>query len=92
MLEASLYQKVTEAIDHQRVGLGNNCFHDFVLLIRSSDLELLLQKDGSLLVVVANDLVNDVLPVAVDIAIKQTAIVQRLRSGQVGLALRGRRL
>ena len=53
---------------------------NFLPFLRISNLELLLQENRCLLVVVADDLVNDVLPVAVDIAIKQAAVVERLGS------------
>lgn len=89
VFKATLHQEVTEAIDHQRIGLGHDGLHDFVLLFRSTNLQLLLQKDGCLLVIVADDLVNDVLPVAVDIAVQQTAVVEWLRWWKVGLSLRG---
>jgi hypothetical protein len=39
------------------------------------------------LIIVANDLVNDVLPVAVDCAVKETAVVERLGGWQISLAL-----
>lgn len=40
--------------------------NDLVLLLSSANFELLLQEDRSLLIIVADDLVNDVLPVAGD--------------------------
>lgn len=79
MLEAALDQKVSEAVDHQGVRLRDNGLDDIVLLLGGSHFELLLEKDGRLLVVVANNLVNDVPLVAVDVAIEQTTVVERLR-------------
>jgi hypothetical protein len=70
MLKASLDEEVAEPIDHQRVCLRDDCFDDLVLLFWCSDLELLLQKDGSLLVIVADDFVYNVFPVAAHITIK----------------------
>lgn len=90
MLKAALHQEVAEPVDHQGVGLSNNRLHDVVLLVRGADLELLLQKDGGLLVIVAHNLVDDVLPVASDVAVKKAAIVERLGRGRdVGLAFAG---
>ena len=63
VLEAALNEEVAEAIDHQRVCLVDNGLNDLVLLLCSADLELLLQKDRSLLVVVADDLIDNVLPI-----------------------------
>lgn len=85
MLEAALDQKITKAIDHEGVCLSNNGLDNFVLLLRSSDFELLLEEDRSLLVVVADNLVDDVLPVAIDVTIQETTIVQGLSSGQICL-------
>lgn len=70
VLEAALDQKVTKAVNHQRIGLGHNGFDDVILLLGSPNLEFLLQEDGSLLVIVANNLVNNVLPVAADVAVE----------------------
>lgn len=42
MLEAALDQEVTEAVDHQGIGLSDDSFDNVVLLIRSTDLEFLL--------------------------------------------------
>ena len=66
MLKAALNQEVPEAIDHQRVSLVDNGRNNLVLLLGSADLELLLQKDGGLLVIATDNLVDDVLPVASD--------------------------
>ena len=85
MLEATLDQEVSEAVDHQWIGLSNDCLNDVILLVRSTHLELLLQEYRSLLIIVTNDLVNNVLPVAVDCAVKKTAIVEWLSGRQIGL-------
>lgn len=77
MLEASLDQEVAEAIDHQGIGLCDNSFNDFILLLRCADLELLLKEDRSLLIIVADNLVNDVFPVAVNGTVKETTVVER---------------
>lgn len=86
MLEAALDQEISKAIDHERVCLSNNGFDNFVFLLRSSDFELLLEEDGSLLVVVADNLVDDVLPIAIDVAIQKTTIVEGLGGGQIRLS------
>jgi hypothetical protein len=75
MFEATLNEEVTEAVDHQRIGLGDDCFDDLILLLRCSNLQLLLKKDGCLLVVVADDLVDNVLPVAAHVAVQQASVV-----------------
>jgi hypothetical protein len=92
VLKASLNEEVSKAIDHQRVGLRHNGFNNVVLLLGRADLELLLQENGRLLVVVADDLVYDVFPVAVDIAVKETTIVEGFGRGQVRLSLGSNRL
>src|SRR5690606_493482 len=84
----ALHQKVAKAIDHQRIGLGNNGLYDVVLLLRRPDLEFLLQEYGCLLIIIADDLVDDVLPVASDITVEQAAVVERLcRRRHVGLTV-----
>lgn len=40
-----------------------------------------------MLIIVADNLVNDVLPVTIDGSVKEASIVQWLRGGQVGLTL-----
>jgi hypothetical protein len=51
------------------MSLKNDGVHNLVLLIGCTDLKLLLKKDGRLLVIVTHNLIDDVLPIAVDIAI-----------------------
>lgn len=92
MLEAALDQEVSEAIDHEWIRLSNNRLDDIVLLLCGTDLELLLKEDGGLLVVVADNLVNDVLPVAVDSSIKKASVIERLSSWQVRLSFNGNSL
>jgi hypothetical protein len=87
VLKATLHEEVAKAVDHQRMGLKNDRIHNLVLLIGRTDLKLLLQKDGSLLVVVANNLVHNVLPVAVDVAVQQATVVERFSGGNVGRTL-----
>ena len=92
MLEATLHEEVAKAIDHQRVSLGDNSFDDLILLLDCADFELLLQEDGCLLVVIANNLVNDVFPVACDASVKQATVVQWFHWRHIGLSWRCRRL
>jgi hypothetical protein len=75
MLETSLHQKVAEPIDHKRISLGDNRLDNLVLLVWSPNFELLLEEDRSLLVITTNDLVDDIFPVAIDIAIKKSPVV-----------------
>lgn len=42
MFEATLNQKVTKSIDHERIGLGNNGLDNVILLFCSTNLEFLL--------------------------------------------------
>jgi hypothetical protein len=90
VFEAALDQEVAKTVYHQRVRLGDDCLDNLVLLLRRADLELLLQENGSLLVVTADDLVDDVLPVAAHIAVKKATVVHRLSGshilGDTGLA------
>ena len=65
-LEAALDQKIAKTIDHQWVGLSNDGLDDIELLLGCAYLQFLLQKDRSLLIVVANNLVHDVTPITVD--------------------------
>lgn len=92
MLEAALNEEVAEPVDHERICLGNNGLDNFVLLLRCADLELLLEEDGSLLIVVADNLIDNVLPVAVDVSVQETAVVQWLSGRQVCLTLGGNSL
>lgn len=87
VLKAALNQKVSKAIDHQRIGLGSNRLDNVILLIRGAHFELLLEEDGCLLVVAADDLVNNILLVAVDIAVEQATVVERLSRGQERLVV-----
>lgn len=92
MLEASLDQEVTKAVDHERVGLRDNCLHDVILLLSGSNLKLLLKEDRSLLVIIAHDLVDDVFPVAINRTVEEATIVERFSGWKIGLALRSNRL
>jgi len=70
MLKATLNKKVTETINHQWICLSNNSFYDIIFLLSSADLELLLKKYGSLLIVVADNLVDNIFPVTIDGTVK----------------------
>lgn len=70
MLEASLNEEVAKAVDHQRICLLVDGCDYLVLLFWSANLELLLQEDRGLLIVIAHDLVHDILPVAVHVAVQ----------------------
>ena len=76
MLKAALNEKISEAVDHQSMGLKNDRIDNLVLLIRSAHLELLLEEDGGLLIIVTHNLVDDVFPVAVDITVEKASVVQ----------------
>ena len=70
MLEAALDQEVAESIDHQRIGLSDNSFNNFVFLLYGTNFELLLEEDRGLLVVVTDYLVDNVFPIARNASIK----------------------
>ena len=63
MLEASLDEEVSETVDHEWVCLVDDGLDNLILLLCGADLELLLEEDRSLLVVVADDLIDNVLPI-----------------------------
>lgn len=85
MLEATLNEKVAKTIDHQGIGLIYYSLHNVVLLISSTDFELLLQKNGGLLVIVADNLVHYILPVTGYILIQESSVVERLKRWDVRL-------
>jgi hypothetical protein len=87
MFKTTLHQEVSKTVDHQWVRLGHDGLDDLVLLFGSTHLELLLQKDGRLLVVIADNLVHDILPVAIDIAVQKASIVEWLSRRQIGRTL-----
>jgi hypothetical protein len=89
VLEAALNQEVAKAIDHQWISLCNDSLNYIVLLLSSANFELLLQEDGGLLIIIADDLINNILPVAIDSTIKKTTVVKRFSGWQIGLTLRG---
>lgn len=85
MLKAALNQEVTETIDHERVRLLHNCLDNIVFLLCGTDLEFLLEKDGSLLVIVAHNFVHNVFPIARYVLIEKTSIVEWLKRRDVSL-------
>jgi len=89
VLEAALNQEVTKAIDHQWISLCDNSLNYIILLLSSANFELLLEKDGSLLIIIADDLIDNILPVAIDGSIKKTTVVKRFSGWQIGLTFRG---
>lgn len=89
VLEAALNQEVAETIDHKRIGLSDDSLHDLKLLLWCTELQLLLEENGCLLIVAAHDLVNDVAPVAALVTVEQAAIVQWLNGAHVVLPLLG---
>ena len=64
VLKAALDQEIAEAVDHQRICLSDDGFNDFIFLLDGPDLELLLQEDGRLLIIVADNLIDDISPIA----------------------------
>jgi hypothetical protein len=70
MLEAALDKEIAKAIDHQWIGLSDNGLNNIIFLLSRPNFELLLKEDRCLLVIIANNLIDNVLPVAVDGAVK----------------------
>jgi hypothetical protein len=62
ILETPLDEKVAEAVDHEGVTLTDDGVDDLMFLDGCSELELLLEEEGSLLVALTDNLFNDVLP------------------------------
>jgi hypothetical protein len=85
MFKATLNQEVAEAINHQVVSLSNDGIDDIKLLLRRARLELVLQEDGSLLVIVLDDSIDDHVVVAAHAAIKQAAVVDVFTSMQMSV-------
>ena len=83
--EAALDEEVPKTIDHQRVSLSNDSLNDIVFLLHRTDLQLLLKKDGCLLIVVADDLVYNITPVAVHRTIQQATVIKRFKRSDVRL-------
>lgn len=83
MLEAALNEEVTETVNHERIRLVNDGADNLELLLSSADLELLLQEDGGLLIVAANNFVHDVLPVAGDSLVKQATVIHGFKRSNI---------
>lgn len=67
MFETTLNKKVAKSVYHEWVSLTDDGLNNVVLLLCRPNLELLLEEDRRLLVVIANNLVHNVFPVARDI-------------------------
>ena len=78
VLKATLDEEVSKSIDHQRVRLADDSIDDIKFVLRWTTFELVLQKDGRLLIVVANDLLHNVFPITGDILVQETSEVERL--------------
>jgi len=83
VFEAALHKKVAEAVDHERICLSDDGIDHVELLLGRRHLELLLQEDGSLLIIALNNLVDNKLPVAIHVTVKKTTIVERLHRGNI---------
>jgi hypothetical protein len=70
VFEATLHEEIAKTVNHQCISLSNNGFDNVELLLISANFKLLLKEDGCLLVIIANDFVNNVLPVAINCAVK----------------------
>lgn len=76
MLKATLNQEVSKTVDHERIGLVCDSLNNVIFLFGGAHLELLLKKNRGLLVVVADDFVHYIFPVARDIFIKESTIIK----------------
>lgn len=83
VFEATLNEEIAEAIHHEWVCLADNGLNNVEFLRRRSDLELLLQENRCLLIVVAHDLVDNVLPVTRNRLVQKTTIIHRLQWSRV---------
>ncbi len=92
MFEAALNEEISKPVHHQRICLGYDRFDNFVLLLDSANFEFLLQENRGLLVIVAHDLVDYILPVASNGSVQQTTIVERLHRRNVRLRGQSRSL
>lgn len=66
MLKAALNKEVSKPVHHQWVCLRDYSVHNGMFLLWSTNLELLLEENGSLLVIVADNFVNYIFPVTID--------------------------
>jgi hypothetical protein len=86
MLKATLNEEVAEAVYHKRICLINDGGDNLELLLRSSSLQFLLQENGGLLIVAADNLVHNVLPIAGDSLVKEATVVHGLEWSNVARA------
>ena len=75
VLKAPLNEKVAKTVDHQGISLAHYGLDHIILLFCGTDFELLLKKYRCLLVIVTNDLVHYILPVARDIFVQKSPVV-----------------
>lgn len=78
MFKAALDEEISESVYHERVRLISNRLDDVEFLFSCADFEFLLEEDGCLLVVTADDLFNYVFPITRDIFVEETPVVQWL--------------
>lgn len=67
--------------------MRNNCFNNIILLISGPNFELLLEEYRRLLIIITNNLVYNILPIAVHSTIKKTAVIEGLSCRQISLSL-----
>lgn len=77
VFEATLNKEIAKSVDHEWVSLTNDGLDDVVLLLCRPNLEFLLKEDRRLLVIVANNFVHNVFPVARDILVKKAPVIER---------------
>lgn len=90
MLKAALNQEVAEAVNHERVGLSYNGFDKLKPVLRCAYFELLLEKDGRLLIGIANDPHDNFRRIVDGVTSQHGAVVQVLawaNEGRGGLDL-----
>lgn len=78
MFETTLNKKIAKPVYHEWVSLTDDGLDDVVLLLCCPNLEFLLEEDRCLLVVIANNFVHNVFPVARDIFVQETFVIEGL--------------
>ena len=76
ILKATLDKEVAKAIAHQLKTASRDGLHDVVLHIWRTKLELLLEEDRSLLIVLGDNAIDDDIPVASDVLLKELTKVE----------------
>jgi hypothetical protein len=85
VLKTALDKEISKAIDHEWIGLVNNCLDNIMFLFGCADFQLLLQENRGLLIVTADYFVYNIFPITRHILVKEPSIVERLKRRHVCL-------